>query len=156
MSTDSTIDEQGPGATASFVAEVEVAATLVRISNRMRTTLDDALACHRLSWAGYEVLEGVCCRAPVSYRSLSVGLDRHRTSITSSVAGLVASGLVTRTLGGSRSDEYVVEPTRSGLRTFRNAQRTLLEVGERLVPLGDPTAILIELTRLEEAMRKVR
>lgn len=132
---------------------LDLAATLIRVANTMRTRLDEVLARHRVSWAGYEVLDLVCTEGPMTYRALAHTLDRHRTSVRSIVAGLVDVGHVTRSLGGHRSDEFVVEPTRSGRAVHERARRALDAYGVDLLALDDPGTMIDHLHALDRALR---
>ncbi|OAK56225.1 MarR family winged helix-turn-helix transcriptional regulator [Rhodococcoides kyotonense] len=133
--------------------ELESAATLMRVSNILRTRLDEAVTRQRMSWAGYEVLDAICRKGPMSYRSLSSALDRHRTSITSIVTALVSSGYVTRRRGGSRPDEFLVETTDLGVRRHERARVSAVEVSKRMFESGDASAMLHHLRGLDSALR---
>lgn len=133
--------------------ELEIAATMLRVSNSLRTRLDDALTRQNVSWAGYEVLGMICTDGPMTYRMLADRLDRHRTSVTSIVAGLVSSGRATRRLGGYRRDEFMVEATPTGYRTYELSHRALTTSGRTLFPARCPEELLDHLSGLERALR---
>lgn len=139
--------------TTSKSTELEVAATLLRVSNTLRVRLDDALAQQNVTWAGYEVLDILCADGPMTYRKLSTRLDRHRTSITSVVAGLVSSGRVTRELGGLRRDQFVVKATSSGYRTYERTHGVLSTAARAMYPAGGSEEVLAHLEVLERVLR---
>lgn len=93
---------------------LDTAATFIRVSNSMRTLFNSVLSKHRLGWAGYELLDVVCRRGPVTYRETALVLSRHRTSVRTTVAGLVESGLIERDRGPGRGDGYLMSATDRG------------------------------------------
>lgn len=123
-------------------AVVDAADTLLRVSGALRTYLDDALTRHNVSWAGFEVLDAVCTQGPLSYRSLSHLLARHRTSIRSIVANLVVSGHVNRTLGTHRRDECIVGATLKGQRTFERSRNSIETASRDLLSQNDALGLL--------------
>lgn len=133
--------------------ELEIAATLIRVSNSVRVRLDNALSRENITWAGYEVLDMLCVEGSMTYRMLSIRLDRHRTSVTSIVAGLVSSGLATRSVGSVRRDEFVVDATPSGFRVRERASRALTKAKPSILPAECSVQLLDQLRELERARR---
>lgn len=136
-------------------AELDIAATLIRVANSARVLLDTALSPHRIGWAGYEILDLTCATGPVTYRELAHTLNRHRTSIRATVANLVDSGLVERYRGGIRRDEYQVAPTERGREIHRRCTRTLRDAGSTLRTGADPYSLISQLKDFEDRLRHV-
>ncbi|WP_322544786.1 MarR family transcriptional regulator [Rhodococcoides fascians] len=88
-----TVDDGDPDARS---IELEVASAVLRLAATARSRFVEILRPSDMSWARYEVLELLCRRGPLSYRELGSNLDRHRTSIKTTVDNLVESGYLHR------------------------------------------------------------
>lgn len=113
---------------SKFVAtplEFEVIAAVLRLAQNLRLQLTESLTGHGMTWARYEILAALTRRGPSSYQSLARQLERHRTSIATTVTGLEKAGYVSRSLTSPHGQQWIVSVTGHGELATERAERAL-------------------------------
>ncbi|SNT53307.1 MarR family winged helix-turn-helix transcriptional regulator [Rhodococcoides kyotonense] len=147
---------QQPSSAAAWAAgtgsagrdDLDLVSTLLRVADATRSRLTTVLDRSGVTWAQYEILESLDkARCPMSYRMLATVLQRHRTSITATVSGLLALGYIDRWVAPDSRSTTMIEATEPGVHALRRAKRVLAAYENDLV---DPGAVAL----VEAAIRR--
>lgn len=120
-----------------------VLTTLLQLATLVRRRLADALQAHGVSWAQYEVIELLNELGPLSYISLSRQLNRHRTSITATVARLAKAGFVELYPNHRRPQQVLVTLTDKGHSAAHKAQLALAKIGTHFDDVGFENNVML-------------
>ncbi|MFC9550036.1 MarR family winged helix-turn-helix transcriptional regulator [Rhodococcus sp. NPDC056960] len=134
---------------------VDIISSLMRTQRMLSSQLNKAFTPYGVSWAGYEILQMLVPRNPISILTLARELERHWTSIAHTVNGLERSGHVIRYRNPSYRRENLVEMTDSGYDACTRVNEVLAVTAGACLPDDDvASALLAGLGALETELRR--
>ncbi|MEN0137900.1 MAG: hypothetical protein AAGC80_22305 [Rhodococcus sp. (in: high G+C Gram-positive bacteria)] len=148
-----------PRVPSDAVAEtaVDIISSLMRTQRMLSSHLNKAFSPYGVSWAGYEILQLLVHRHPISVLTLARELERHWTSIAHTVNGLERAGHVIRYRNPSYRRENLVEITDSGIEACTQVNEALAVTAAVCSPDDDTAlALLTGLGAFEAELRRPR